>query len=306
MMRYIRKFGCIILTLALLLAMIFADGSLRAEAASGKWKHNSNGYYYVYANGTRSKKGWKKIDGKKYYFNAKGYRVTGKKKINGVTYSFDQNGVLKKIHVKKGSTIKLGSCEQDNKKANGKEVIEWIVLDKQAGGKLLLVSKYALDCKPFNSSSTSSGNWKTSTVRKWLNGSFYKNAFKANEKNMIQKVSLKNSEYLSSKVYTTKDRLFLLDLKEVKKYYAADKSRTTGYNIPYYSKKLSCKPTKYARAKGAIPTWAKGETYCQWILRTTLGDDVLFAKEDSVHYDMNPSSLAEAIRPAMWINLTAE
>jgi len=93
-MRFVKKTGCMILALALILSLMFTDSAFQSEAASGKWKHNSNGYYYVYANGTRSKKGWKTIGGKKYYFNAKGYRVTGWKKIGGKKYHFNAKGVM--------------------------------------------------------------------------------------------------------------------------------------------------------------------------------------------------------------------
>ena len=49
-----------------------------------------------------------------------------------------------------GSTVFFGSYEQDNDTANGKEDIEWIVLAKE-GNKLLVISKYALDCQKYNS-----------------------------------------------------------------------------------------------------------------------------------------------------------
>ena len=43
-----------------------------------------------------------------------------------------------------GDVITFGKYEQDNKTSNGKEDIEWIILDRQ-GDKVLLISRMALD-----------------------------------------------------------------------------------------------------------------------------------------------------------------
>ena len=57
--------------------------------------------------------------------------------------TYDKFGV-----VEKGKYIKFGEYEQDNNLTNGKEDIEWLVLEVK-DGKALVVSKYLLDCKPF-------------------------------------------------------------------------------------------------------------------------------------------------------------
>ena len=43
-----------------------------------------------------------------------------------------------------GDIITFGNYEQDNKTANGKEAIEWKVLEKDQNGKMLLISRYAV------------------------------------------------------------------------------------------------------------------------------------------------------------------
>ena len=48
-----------------------------------------------------------------------------------------------------GAVVMFGSYEQDNQPDNGAEPIEWLVL-AQSEGKALLVSRYALDCQPYN------------------------------------------------------------------------------------------------------------------------------------------------------------
>ena len=79
-----------VLCALLILFFIIPQVSMRSEAASGKWKKDSKGYYYVYSNGSHPKKGWKTISGKKYYFNAKGYRVTGWKTISKKKFYFSK------------------------------------------------------------------------------------------------------------------------------------------------------------------------------------------------------------------------
>ena len=63
--------------------------------------------------------------------------------------------------------IVFGSYEQDGNKKNGKEPIEWEVLGEDENG-ILVVSRYILDCQPYNKS-PSHVTWKTCTLRKWLN-----------------------------------------------------------------------------------------------------------------------------------------
>ena len=45
--------------------------------------------------------------------------------------------------------VTFGHYEQDNDLTNGKEPIEWRVL-KEEGGEVMLITRYALDAKPYN------------------------------------------------------------------------------------------------------------------------------------------------------------
>ena len=88
-----------LLAVALCAMMFFAmmsnagDAS-RVEAASGKWKKDSQGWWYSYSNGSYAKKQWLKIGGKWYYFKANGYVQTGWKKLSGKWYYFSPGGVM--------------------------------------------------------------------------------------------------------------------------------------------------------------------------------------------------------------------
>jgi hypothetical protein len=64
-----------------------------------------------------------------------------------------------------------------------------------------------------------SGAWKTSSLRQYLNGKFYENCFTKREKNTISLTNLKVNSG------DTEDRLYLLSVEEVYKYFNSDKER---------------------------------------------------------------------------------
>ena len=95
-----------------------------------------------------------------------------------------------------GDIIEFGAYEQDNEKSNGKEPIEWQVLAKE-DNKILVISKYALDAKPYNTE-FENVTWETCTLRTWLNETFLDEAFSKAEKSMIQTTEVsadKNPDY---------------------------------------------------------------------------------------------------------------
>ena len=95
---------------------------------------------------------------------------------------------------------------------NGQEDIEWIVIENEQG-KLLLVSKYRLDCKPYNLEEESAV-WETSYLRKWLNSVFYNIAFSEEEKTKIPLVLLSNSTEDYGPSNDTHDKVFALSYEE--------------------------------------------------------------------------------------------
>jgi len=82
-------------------------------------------------------------------------------------------------------SVTLGKYEQNNITQNGTEPIEWIILETQ-DDKALVISKYILDCQPFNEGFAEC-TWETSSIRKWLNSDFYDSAFSQGEKERIVK-----------------------------------------------------------------------------------------------------------------------
>lgn len=198
-----------------------------------------------------------------------------------------------------GDTITFGAYEQDNNTSNGKEAIEWTVLDKD-GMSLLLISKQALDCQQYNTSYTDV-TWESCSLRKWMNGTFLNKAFNAEEQAQIQNTTVsadKNPEYNTNPGNATTDKVFLLSINEVEKYFNSDEAR-------------KCAPTAYAKAQGAytsdIYKTASGAATCWWWLRSP-GDTQTSAAtvnhDGSVYYLGYFVSYAhDAVRPALWINL---
>ena len=199
---------------------------------------------------------------------------------------------VKSVNV--GDTYRFGSYEQDNNKSNGQEDIEWLVLAKE-GTKILVISKEALDCKPYNTSFTYV-TWETCTLRKWLNNDFINAAFSADERTMIPTVTVsadKNPDYSTNPGNATQDQVFLLSITEVNKYFSSDSAR-------------QCKPTDYAVANGA---WESDSGNCWWWLRSPghYQNYAAYVFDDGDVYECGNHVLIDyrAVRPALWIDLNS-
>lgn len=203
--------------------------------------------------------------------------------------------------------ITFGTYEQDNKTDNGKEAIEWLVLDIK-DGKALVVSKYALDCKPYDQTHKDV-TWETCTLRKWLNNEFLNDAFNDAQKSKILTSTVPadmNPKYITNPGKETQDKIFLLSINEANKYFL-------------FSGKIKCTPTSYATNNGAERNRKNGN--CQWWLRSpdydyTYASCVSDDGEISGRKVYNTSELELfgkkiymetelAVRPAMWIDLKA-
>jgi len=208
---------------------------------------------------------------------------------------YDKYKVEKLKVAKVGDYVFFGAYEQDNNTSNGKEDVEWLVLEVK-DGKALVISKYALDCKQYNTSNTGV-TWETCTLRKWLNNDFLGAAFSADETAMIPTVTVsadKNPGYSTNPGNATQDQLFLLSITEANKYLSSDSAK-------------QCEPTDYAVANGASVNSANGN--CWWWLRS-LGINQHHVA--SVNHGRGVSEhgyyvldVSIAVRPALWIDLNA-
>ena len=192
-----------------------------------------------------------------------------------------------------GDTLYFGSYEQDNNTSNGKEEIEWIVLDKTQKS-ILLISKYALASMPYDELYYTDPHtelaWEKSSLRKWLNSTFLGAAFSREEQAQIIAKSLDDGCI---------DKVFLLSEDEVGKYFYSDYGRSTA---------IQCVPTDYAMAKGAYGAGdsAEGEAARWWWLRSPGASSFRVAgifPDGTNHSSGWPVRDKNCVRPAMWINL---
>lgn len=103
---------------------------------------------------------------------------------------------------------------------------EWRVLAKE-DGKILVISKYALEERQYNTEYTSI-TWEKCTLRSWLNNEYLTSAFSNDERSRIIEVSINNpdnAEYGTDGGNNTTDKVFLLSIDAVNKYFTSDSAR---------------------------------------------------------------------------------
>lgn len=201
------------------------------------------------------------------------------------------------VSVQIGDYITFGKYEQDNDTSNGKEDIEWLVLDKE-GDRVLVISKYALDCKPYGQNSVT---WETCVMRSWLNKVFIYQAFTSSEMSKIPTVTVTadaNPANDTDPGNDTQDKMFLLSIDEFSNFYNS------------FSEHMPCLPTEYAISQGCVVSDRDGyEGNCNWWLRTPgYGRTSASYVTERGRYDFNGEQLFSendiyAVRPAMWIEL---
>ncbi len=148
------------------------------------------------------------------------------------------------------STVIFGNYEQDNDLSNGKEPIEWLVLEKDEESVLLL-SKYALDARPYNSEEKYV-TWENAELRAWLEDEFISAAFSEKEISRIAVTENKNpgvDEYKIPAGNDTKDRVFLLNVPEFHEYFG--RGYTMSGEPEVRPEGFLAFPTEYAKARGA-------------------------------------------------------
>lgn len=191
------------------------------------------------------------------------------------TYEYFTPEELKEVMP--GDEVTFGSFVQSGKKA---APIEWIVLDSW-GGKVLLLSKYALDCRSYHKKEAAV-TWHTSDLYDWLNNDFYQQAFDEDEKLFMEETDDSPNDI--------PERVFLLSLEEVNRYFSKDEDRI-------------CQATDYAVSRNAYVNASTGGSW--WWLRTGGGND---REALSVYSDGRVDTQGDrvngergVVRPAIWV-----
>ncbi len=246
-------------------------------------------------------------------------------RINFVYNNEELDSTIDPQKVKPGDYVTFGHYEQDNDTVNGKEAIEWKVLDKK-DGRILVISKYGLDCQMYHDTYTSV-TWETCDLRKWLNTTFLEEAFSSSEKSAIPAVTLSNPDnpiHGTDGGKDTQDKVFVLSLQELQQYFDISNA-WTDYDENSFTveegdewnfggaREIITSPTAYAAEQGVYHRSgnhdAEGKGSCWWWLRSPgIDNNNALAVSDNgfavvyghaVYYSYN------AVRPALWITLSS-
>lgn len=220
---------------------------------------------------------------------------------------------------KENMHVYFGSYEQDYDKKNGAEPIIWRVLDVE-DDRVLLLSEYVLDKKHYHDVDEPV-TWESSSLRSWLNSTFYTDAFSVLERDRILETTLENPDnpkYSVDGGVDTSDFVFVLSYEEVCEYFDINwsyqkvaKCGECGFYV-YNNCKLAAPITPYADKQEA--PYLKGTSDCKharymgaWWLRTpgaTEGhvmyvyyDNHMVVKGDNVYW------ASAAVRPAIWVSI---
>ena len=191
-----------------------------------------------------------------------------------------------------GDYVLFGSYEQDNDTSNGKEDIEWLILDKE-DDRILVISRYALDWQPYDTTFRKI-TWETCSLREWMNGTFLNEAFTEQERSRVPSVTVsadKNPDYITAAGNDTTDQVFLLSITEANKYFSLNEER-------------QCTAIAYAFAQGANKV---SNDNCWWWLRSP-GYLSNYAAgvfgNGGISRGGNYVTDSHGVRPTLWIDLS--
>lgn len=181
-----------------------------------------------------------------------------------------------------GSYLTYGVYEQDNDTANGQESIEWLVLD-QSDSCYLLLSRYALDAKPYHNKKEAVSK-QTSSLEEWVRTTFTQTAFTPEEQAHI--VDGDEGHYFFN------SDAFLLSKEQALQYFPDDASRI-------------CSATAYAQAQGSYME----NNVCGWWLSLDGGTTATSAPRVTIHGNIREDESSEggvertdfSVRPAIWL-----
>lgn len=222
-------------------------------------------------------------------FEALGNYKDSAKKVSSIYAQYEIEELKAAIVV---DYVFFGAYEQDGNTSNGKEKTEWLVLDKQ-GDEILVISRYGLDCKPYEKH-YEDVTWETCNIRKWLNEDFLNEAFSAEEQAFIPSTTVfadKNPDWDTNPGNDTQDRIFLLSIPEVDKYFISGNSS-------------ACTATNYATENGAKTDGG----FCKWWWLRSPGYDqrhaaFVFEELGARSVGLEVYFYFAAVRPVLWINL---
>ncbi len=177
----------------------------------------------------------------------------------------------------------------------GSPLMPWQVLENKSG-RLLVISKYVLDCLPFEDFYKRNTFWNQSSIRKRLNREYLNSLLTEEEISRIVPVHInKEDDSLTFDIPADDmgDRFFLLSTKEAKRYFRDDRARWAPV-VKYATRSM---------------LWTVFDKWAHWWLRTPgeLDADMFYVR-DGVIMSINSTVQGSyfehfGVRPAMYINM---
>ena len=159
---------------------------------------------------------------------------------------------------------------------------EWIVLAKE-DGKILVISKYAIEHRSYNTEHASI-TWEKCTLRSKLNGTYLSSAFSSGEQTRIVEMSISNpdnSKYGTDGGNNTNDKVFLLSIDEVNKYFTSDSAREATLSDGT-----------------SVWWWLRSPGYSSIRAAVVRPDGSVYDDGFTVHFENG------GVRPALWIDIS--
>lgn len=193
-----------------------------------------------------------------------------------------------------GDSVFFGTYEQDRKKRNGGELIEWQVLDRQED-RVLLLSRYCLERRQYYHEERKI-TWAQSDLRKWLNEEFLETAFHEDDRQWLLTVTNKNPDnpvHGTEGGPDTEDTVFVLSEEEARQYFANDVVRQATATDHVKVQKA------YRASNGNYIWWLRSPGYA--------GKDAM-GVETAGGIDLhgrNVNAKNRCVRAAVWIDCSA-
>jgi hypothetical protein len=171
----------------------------------------------------------------------------------------------------------------------------WLVLDLE-DGKALILSEHIVESTTYNVRlSSERTRWEDSNIRRFLNETFYRDLSGEGRVRIAETINTNSSHRGTLLDHDTVDRLFLLSVEEVVKYFG-DSSQIDGFGIfiddEYNDARIATNSSREAR---------------RWWLRCVGFEHhlaVLVMEDGSIFRSGEMASMGSAgVRPAMWIYL---
>lgn len=187
-----------------------------------------------------------------------------------------------------GDIVKYGLYEQDNTSSEDEE-LEWLLLEKSSS-QALLITKYCIDERGFNSRNTlgtDKGTWDESEIRYWLNNDFLCSAFNQSEREYVTLNQIKNTGNDEYEGINTQDYVYLLSEDEVKKYFPSNTDRIA----------KGTKAICYGKEPYEHSWWLRTPRFCFSAMYVNFDGNIDYQKFYSYHTTLS------GVRPVISINI---